>query len=71
MTLCSRHAGRRLQDSRSVTPRVGVGIKVGIECTVMATDSGLVSIEEDVIAIAEQKANSIKVLGPNPMKVVR
>ena len=31
---------------------VGVGIKVGIECAVMAADAGLVSTDEDVIAIA-------------------
>jgi hypothetical protein len=31
---------------------MGVGVKVGVECTVMAADSGLVSIDEDVIAIA-------------------
>ncbi|MBI4283591.1 MAG: hypothetical protein HY663_03890 [Chloroflexi bacterium] len=31
---------------------VGVGIKVAIECTVMAADAGLVSTDEDIIAIA-------------------
>jgi hypothetical protein len=31
---------------------VGVGIKVGIECTVMAADAGLVSTDEDIIAVA-------------------
>jgi hypothetical protein len=31
---------------------VGTGVKVGIECTVMAADAGLVSTEEDVIAVA-------------------
>jgi len=31
---------------------VGVGIKVGIECSVMAADSGLVGTDEDIIAIA-------------------
>jgi hypothetical protein len=31
---------------------VGVGIKVAVECTVMAADAGLVSTDEDVIAIA-------------------
>jgi len=31
---------------------VGVGIKVGIECTVMAADAGLVSTDEEIIAIA-------------------
>jgi hypothetical protein len=37
---------------------VGVGIKVGIECTVMAADSGLVSTEEDVIAIAGSRSGA-------------
>jgi uncharacterized protein len=31
---------------------VGTGIKVGVECTVMAADAGLVDTEKDVIAIA-------------------
>ncbi|MFH1382060.1 MAG: pyruvate kinase alpha/beta domain-containing protein [Chloroflexota bacterium] len=31
---------------------VGVGIKVGIECTIMAADAGLVSTDEDIIAVA-------------------
>ena len=31
---------------------VGIGIKVGVECAVMAADAGLVSTEEEVIAIA-------------------
>ncbi len=31
---------------------VGVGIKVGIECAVMAADAGLVSTDEDIIAVA-------------------
>jgi len=31
---------------------VGVGIKVGIECAVMAADAGLISTEENIIAIA-------------------
>ena len=31
---------------------VGVGVKVGIECTVMAADAGLVSTDEDIIAVA-------------------
>ena len=31
---------------------VGVGVKVGIECAVMAADAGLVGTDEDVIAIA-------------------
>jgi hypothetical protein len=31
---------------------VGVGIKVAVECTVMAADSGLVRTDEDIIAIA-------------------
>lgn len=31
---------------------VGVGVKVGIECTVMAADAGLVGTDEDIIAIA-------------------
>lgn len=31
---------------------MGVGVKVGVECTVMAADSGLVGTDEDVIAVA-------------------
>lgn len=31
---------------------VGNGVKVGIECAVMAADAGLVSTDEDVIAVA-------------------
>lgn len=31
---------------------VGVGIKVGVECTIMAADAGLVRTDEDIIAIA-------------------
>ena len=31
---------------------LGVGMKVGIECTVMAADAGLVNTDEDIIAIA-------------------
>jgi hypothetical protein len=31
---------------------IGVGVKVGIECTIMAADAGLASTDEDIIAIA-------------------
>lgn len=31
---------------------MGTGVKVGVECAVMAADAGLVSTEEDVIAVA-------------------
>ncbi|MBM2824672.1 MAG: Pyruvate kinase, alpha/beta domain [Dehalococcoidales bacterium] len=37
---------------------VGVGIKVGIECTVMAVDAGLVSTDEDIIAIAGTRSGA-------------
>ncbi|MFC2059920.1 pyruvate kinase alpha/beta domain-containing protein [Chloroflexota bacterium] len=37
---------------------VGVGVKVGIECTVMAADAGLVSTDEDVIAVAGTKSGA-------------
>ena len=37
---------------------VGVGIKVGIECTVMAADAGLVSTDEDIIAIAGTRSGA-------------
>ncbi len=31
---------------------IGVGVKVGIECTIMAADAGLVRTDEHIIAIA-------------------
>ena len=37
---------------------VGVGIKVGIECTVMSADAGLVSTDEDIIAIAGTRSGA-------------
>ena len=37
---------------------VGVGIKVGIECTVMAADAGLVSTDEEIIAIAGTRSGA-------------
>ncbi len=37
---------------------VGTGVKVGVECTVMAADAGLVSTEEDVIAIAGTRSGA-------------
>jgi len=37
---------------------VGVGIKVGIECTVMAADAGLVNTDEDIIAIAGTRSGA-------------
>jgi len=36
----------------------GTGIKVGIECAVMAADSGLVNPDEDVIAIAGTRSGA-------------
>ena len=37
---------------------VGVGIKVGIECAVMAADAGLVSADEDIIAVAGTRSGA-------------
>ena len=37
---------------------VGVGVKVGIECVVMAADAGLVSTAEDVIAVAGTRSGA-------------
>ena len=37
---------------------VGTGVKVGIECAIMAADAGLVSTEEDVIAIAGTRSGA-------------
>jgi len=37
---------------------VGTGIKVGIECAVMAADAGLVGTEEDVIAVAGTRSGA-------------
>lgn len=37
---------------------VGVGIKVSIECTVMAADAGLVSTDEDIIAVAGTRSGA-------------
>ncbi|MFC2014977.1 pyruvate kinase alpha/beta domain-containing protein [Chloroflexota bacterium] len=37
---------------------VGVGIKVGIECAIMAADAGLVSTDEDVISIAGTRSGA-------------
>jgi hypothetical protein len=37
---------------------VGVGVKVGIECAVMAADAGLVSTDEDIIAIAGTRSGA-------------
>ena len=37
---------------------LGTGIKVGIECTVMAADAGLVSTDEDIIAIAGTRSGA-------------
>jgi hypothetical protein len=37
---------------------MGVGVKVGVECAVMAADAGLVSTEEDVIAIAGTRSGA-------------
>lgn len=44
----------------------GAGIKVGIECAVMATDAGLIRTDEDVIAIGGTRngADSAVVLRP-------
>jgi hypothetical protein len=37
---------------------VGTGIKVGIECSVMAADAGLVSTSEDIIAVAGTRSGA-------------
>ncbi len=37
---------------------VGVGVKVAIECTVMAADAGLVGTDEDIIAIAGTRSGA-------------
>ena len=37
---------------------VGVGIKVGVECTVVAADAGLVSTDEDIIAVAGTRSGA-------------
>ncbi len=37
---------------------VGVGVKVGIECTVMAADAGLVGTDEDIIAVAGTRSGA-------------
>jgi len=37
---------------------LGVGIKVGIECTAMAADAGMVSTDEDIIAIAGTRSGA-------------
>jgi len=37
---------------------LGVGIKVGIECAVMAADAGLVSTDEDIIAVAGTRSGA-------------
>ena len=37
---------------------MGTGVKVGVECAVMAADAGLVSTEEDIIAIAGTRSGA-------------
>lgn len=37
---------------------LGVGVKVAIECTVMAADAGLVGTDEDIIAIAGTRSGA-------------
>ena len=37
---------------------MGVGVKVGIECAVMAADAGLVGTDEDVIAVAGTRSGA-------------
>src|SRR3972149_4901828 len=37
---------------------LGTGIKVGIECTVMAADAGVVSTDEEIIAIAGTRSGA-------------
>jgi len=37
---------------------LGVGVKVAIECAVMAADAGLVSTDEDIIAIAGTRSGA-------------
>lgn len=37
---------------------ISVGVKVGIECTVMAADAGLVPTDEDIIAVAGTRSGA-------------
>ena len=37
---------------------MGVGVKVGVECVVMAADAGLVNTEEDVIVVAGTRSGA-------------
>ncbi len=37
---------------------ISVGVKVGIECTIMAADAGLVPTDEDIIAIAGTRSGA-------------
>ena len=36
----------------------GTGVKVGIECTIMAADAGLIGCDEDIIAIAGTRSGA-------------
>lgn len=37
---------------------MGVGVKVGVECAVLAADAGLVGIDEDIIAVAGTRSGA-------------
>ncbi|MEE8414374.1 MAG: pyruvate kinase alpha/beta domain-containing protein [Dehalococcoidales bacterium] len=37
---------------------ISVGVKVGIECAIMAADAGLVSTDEDIIAVAGTRSGA-------------
>lgn len=46
---------------------IGVGIKVAIECTVMAADAGLVRTDEDIIAIAGTRGGADSAIVVQPV----
>jgi uncharacterized protein len=46
---------------------MGVGVKVGIECAVMAADAGLVNTDEDVIAIAGTRSGADTAIVTRPV----
>ena len=46
---------------------ISVGVKVGIECTIMAADAGLVSTDEDIIAIAGTRSGADTALVIRPV----
>jgi len=46
---------------------ISVGVKVGIECTIMAADAGLVRTDEDIIAIAGTRSGADTALVIRPV----